>query len=76
MNTTPKRRGRPKKSLRDLQTEYLDVRVTESEKQAFKDAAELAGVPLSAWVRERLRRIARTELEDADLPVAFVKSRI
>ncbi len=62
--------------MRDLQTEYLDVRVTESEKQAFKDAAGLAGVPLSAWVRERLRRIARTELEDADLPVAFVKSRI
>jgi uncharacterized protein (DUF1778 family) len=57
-------------------TERLEIRVDYDEKAAFKSAAELAGVPLSSWVRERLRRMARTELEDADLPVPFVKSRI
>jgi hypothetical protein len=43
-----------------------------AEKQAFKDAAELAGLPLSTWVRERLRRAAREELEEAHRPVAFL----
>jgi len=40
--------------------------------QAFKDAATLAGMAVSVWVRERLRRAARKELEDADKPVAFL----
>lgn len=33
-------------------------------------------LPLSSWVRERLRRVAGSELEHANLPVPFVKSRI
>jgi hypothetical protein len=62
--------GRPKKA--NKLSEYLETRVEAAEKQAFKDAADLAGIPLSAWVRERLRRAAIRELEDAARPIAFL----
>jgi uncharacterized protein (DUF1778 family) len=52
---------------------YLDVRLEPDEKQAFKDAADVAGLPLSTWVRERLRRSATKELEAANVPIAFLK---
>jgi hypothetical protein len=52
--------------------DYLDIRLETAEKQAFKDAADLAGIDLSAWVRERLRAAARKELDLADRPVAFL----
>jgi uncharacterized protein (DUF1778 family) len=54
----------------------LGLRLQPDEKQAFEQAAELAGVPLSAWIRERLRKAARRELEDANRPIPFLKSRI
>jgi hypothetical protein len=44
----------------------------ESEKEAFRAAAELAGLDLSAWIRERLRRIARRELQEAGHSVVFL----
>lgn len=53
--------------------ELLQVRVDEAEKVAFNEAADLSGLPLSGWVRERLRRAAVRELEDAGKPVAFVE---
>lgn len=56
-------RGRPKKTTGTLKSGYLQVRVGDAEKETFDTAAELAGLPLSAWVRERLRAIARKELE-------------
>lgn len=68
-----KRRGRPPKRSEDLKQEYLDVRLDAAEKQAFWDAANIAGVPLSAWVRERLRTAARRELIEAGKPIAFLK---
>ncbi len=46
----------------------LDVR----EKAAFKEAADLAGLALSAWVRERLRQAAKKELTDSGREVAFL----
>ena len=67
-----KRRGRPPKGSDKIRGDYLEIRVDSMEKQAFRDAAEIAGLDLSAWVRERLRRIARDELEDAGRPVAFL----
>ena len=70
----PKGRGRPKKSSHQLQTAYLDTRLTEAEKQTFKDAADVAGLPLSTWVRERLRRAAVRELEEASRPIAFLNT--
>lgn len=67
-----KKRGRPKSGRTDLKEGYLDLRVAPDEKLAFKNAASLAGVPLSMWVRERLRRAARRELEEAGQQVPFV----
>ena len=53
--------------------EYIELRLSTAEKQAFRDAAERSGIPLATWARERLRRIATRELENAELPVAFLK---
>jgi hypothetical protein len=65
------KRGRPKK--KNPLDEYIELRVLPAEKQAFRDAAERSGIPLATWARERLRRIAIRELENAELPVAFLK---
>jgi uncharacterized protein (DUF1778 family) len=67
-----KRRGRPLVSPAKAKADYLEVRLEVAEKQAFKDAADLAGLALSAWVRERLRRVARKELEEAGQSVRFL----
>lgn len=40
---------------------HLRVRVAESHMEEFKAAALRAGISLSAWVTERLLRIARQE---------------
>ena len=66
-----KKRGRPKKE--NPLAEYIELRVSPDEKQAFRDASDRAGIPLATWARERLRRIATRELENAELPVAFLK---
>jgi hypothetical protein len=67
------KRGRPPKEADKLRDQPLLVRLESSEKEAFRDAAELAGVPLSTWVRERLRQIAIRELEKASRPIAFLR---
>jgi hypothetical protein len=67
------RRGRPPKEANKLRDQPLLVRLESDEKEAFRDAAELAGVPLSTWVRERLRRIAVKELQGAARPIAFLR---
>lgn len=67
------KRGRPPKEADRLRSESLLVRLESTEKTAFKDAADLAGVPLSTWVRERLRRIAVRELQNAARPIAFLR---
>jgi hypothetical protein len=72
MKTPSTRRGRPPKAADRVKADYLDIRLGAAEKQAFRDAAELAGLDLSAWVRERLRATSRKELEAAGLPVAFL----
>jgi hypothetical protein len=64
--------GRPKKPKGTAKEEYMELRLDASEKRAFWDAANLSGMALSVWVRERLRRAARKELEDAEQPVAFL----
>ena len=51
----------------------MKLRLQPEEKQAFEQAAGIAGVALSAWVRERLRRAARAELVDAGQRVPFMK---
>lgn len=72
MNKSPVKRGRPPKSEDRLKAEFLDIRIQGAEKQAFRDAADLAGLDLSAWVRERLRAAARKELDSANRPIAFL----
>ena len=73
MDTARKtRRGRPPKGSGNIKGIRLDMRLDEGEKQAFRDAAELAGLDLSAWIRERLRTVARQELESVGWPVAFL----
>jgi predicted HicB family RNase H-like nuclease len=45
---------------------HLRVRVSEAHMEAFKAAAEKAGISLSAWVTERLLRVARQEQKAAN----------
>lgn len=52
----------------------LQIRLTEDEKSGFEAAAELAGIPLASWVRERLRLAAIRDLESAGLKIPFVKA--
>ena len=72
-NMKKKKRGRPPKAEDELHSESLLVRLDSNEKQAFKDAAALAGVSLSSWARERLRQMATRELKSAAQPIAFLK---
>ncbi len=50
----------------------VQIRLTDPEKDGFEQAADLAGVPLSVWVRERLRMAAIRELQDAGRRAPFI----
>lgn len=54
-------------------SETVQIRVTEPEKRGFEAAAKLAGIPLSSWVRERLRLAAIRELEGAGQQIPFIQ---
>ena len=73
--TEEKRRGRPPKGADKVKGIRLDMRLDEAEKEAFRAAAELSGLDLSAWIRERLRRVARGELEKAGQSVPFLPEK-
>jgi hypothetical protein len=53
--------------------QILQIRLTSEEKQGFLAAAELSGIPLSSWVRERLRLAAIRDLESAGQQIPFIK---
>lgn len=55
---------------RDVQ---ILIRASGPEKEGFELAAELAGIGLSAWARERLRIAAIHELQQAGVRVPFVR---
>jgi hypothetical protein len=55
---------------RDL---HFIVRVARQEKDGFEAAAEIAGVGVSTWARERLRSAATHELERAGRKAPFLK---
>jgi len=76
MNTKKKRRGRPRKSSDASKSMSVLLRMEPREKKGFEDAAALAGVPLSVWMRERLRQAAAKELEQAGCSVAFLPSLV
>ena len=72
MKTKPNGRGRVRPGSDTGKSEYLEIRLSPDEKAAFRDAADMAGLALSAWVRERLRKIATSELQHAGRPVAYL----
>ncbi len=51
----------------------IQIRLTEPEKQGFQAAADLSGIPLSSWVRERLRLAAIRDLESAGQKIPFIE---
>jgi hypothetical protein len=53
----------------------LQIRISDEEKEGFELAADLAGIPLSSWVRERLRLSCIRDLEGAGQKIPFVKVR-
>ena len=53
--------------------QVLQIRLSDTEKQGFQDAADLAGIALSSWVRERLRLAAIRDLESAGRQIPFVE---
>ena len=72
MKTKQANRGRPQGSTGKAKDDLMQIRLDAAEKQAFADAAALDGKDLSEWVRDRLRRLARQELEQAKMLVAFL----
>ena len=71
-NMTRKRATGQRKGSDKLKSTKLLVRLHPDEKQAFAVAADLAGIAVSAWVRERLRWAAIKELQAADRQVPFL----
>jgi hypothetical protein len=56
-----------------MKTDTLQIRLQPKEKEAFEIAAKLSGIPLSSWVRERLRRSTIRELEEAGFQIPFLQ---
>lgn len=74
MKATPqKRRGRPPMGSADVKSESILLRMAAAEKTGFRAAADLSGLELSVWIRERLRAVARKELESAGQAVPFIR---
>lgn len=67
-----KKPGAPRKPPGKAKTELLQIRVSAAELQAFSDAADLDGKKRSEWIRDRLRRLSRQELEQAGRIVPFL----
>jgi uncharacterized protein (DUF1778 family) len=55
-----------------LKADILQIRLTPAEKAGITQAAAVAGISISSWVRERLRLAAIRDLESAGLRVPFV----
>ena len=68
-----KRRSIQQRKTKDF---MLRCRVTDDEQRGFQMAADLSGIGLSTWARERLRRAAVRELEEAGRSIPFIKPTI
>ena len=55
--------------------DVLQIRLSPAEKDGFQGAAKIAGIALSAWVRERLRWAATRELKEAGCDVPFLREK-
>ena len=68
-----KKRGAPSKSAAERKAALTQIRLLSSEKMGFEEAARLSGLSLSAWMRERLRTVAKRELESHGKKPEFLK---
>lgn len=53
--------GRPEKPPELRRSIELRIRLTDSERTDYQNAADRAGVQLSEWVRDRLTKAAKRE---------------
>jgi len=58
--------------MADRKDQVVIIRLSSSEKTAFREAADLAGIGLSSWIRERLRRMASRELDEIGRTASFI----
>jgi hypothetical protein len=56
-----KKMGRPPLAPGEAKDEVFQLRLTGDERAQYERAAKRAGVPLAAWIRERLSRAAKRE---------------
>jgi predicted HicB family RNase H-like nuclease len=59
--TKPKGRGRPRLDPSGPPAGFLTIRASDTEREAYREAAERAEKPLSEWVREQLNKAAKRE---------------
>ena len=71
-----KKTGAPKKPASKAKGELVQILLNSAEKQAFQDAADLDGKKLSEWIRDRLRRLSRDELEKEGRSVPFLSGTL
>ena len=57
--------GRPKMEPEERKDALILLRTDDAEKAEFNDAAQAAGMKLSAWIRDRLSAVAKRELRNA-----------
>ena len=50
----------------------IKIRLTTREKESFERCSGIAGIGLSAWIRERLRTVATRELEQVGEVAPFI----
>jgi len=48
------------------------IRLSDTEKEGIEMAAQVAGITMSAWARQKLRQAAVKELREADQPIPFL----
>ena len=58
--------------MKENKTNKVLVRLSDTEKEGFSIAADLAGIPLATWMRERLRLASIRELESAGILAPFI----
>jgi hypothetical protein len=49
------------------------IKVSEEERDGFRRAAEIAGVGLSAWARQKLRSAAIKDLQEVGEKIPFLQ---
>jgi len=56
-----KKVGRPPRDPSGQASKLFPVRLTDAERQQYEQAAERAGMSVSAWMRDRLSKAAKRE---------------